>query len=178
MSPQPGPDRGAGPAGEATRTRALRWGLWGCTTILIVVVALMVVVASIAYIRLGEPDSDFPERLAAAAEAAGDGGMVDLGVAILGPWDAAHLFAPGTDAAAIEACLGFAWDKTELVADHLTADAPGAFVVVKGGEVADYGWHLGGIGFTDWPCGLTPGDETFAVALADDALLLTRAAGE
>jgi len=173
VSPEPGPNGTT----EAARTRALRWGLWGCTTILIALVALMVVVASIAYLQFGEPDSALPERLAEAARAAGDGGEVDLGTAVLGPWDAAHLFAPGTGAAAIEACLGFAWDKAALVADHLATDAPGAFVIVKGGAVADYGWHLDGIAFADWTCGLTPPGATFAVTLDGDVVRLTRTGG-
>ena len=171
MSAQPG----SGPVssgGEAARTRALRWGLWGCTTILIALVALMVVVASVAYVDFGEPDSGVADRLAAAARMAGDGGTINLADAIEGSWDEAHLFAPGADAGAVEACLGFAWDKAALVADHLAADAPGAFVVVADGAVAVYGWTLAGIAFADWPCGLTPTHATFTVSLDEDALRL------
>ena len=169
VSPQSGSNGGAG---EASRTRALRWGLWGCTTILIALVALMVVVASIAYLDYSEPDSAFPGRLAEAAGAAGEGGTVDLAVVIEGDWDSAHLFARDTDAAAITACLGFAWDKAELVADHLARDAPGAFAVVTDGEVIDYGWHLGGVSFADWPCGLTPANAAFTVTREGDSILL------
>jgi hypothetical protein len=166
-------------AGEGARTRTLRWGLYGCSTLLIGLVVLMAVVATIAYVDYSEPESTFPDSLAAAAAAAGGGGEVALLPLAAEGADAVHLFAPGaTTAAAIDACLGFAWDKSELIAGHLTDGMPGAFVVVGDGEVLDYGWHLlraTPLRLTDWPCGVTAGDDGFAVASDAGVLVLSRA---
>jgi hypothetical protein len=170
-------------AEEARRTRTLRWGLYGCSALLIAIVVLMAAVAIITYLDFGEPDSAFPDRLAEAAQGAagtaGEGGRIDLLPLAGGGAESVHLFAPGaTTAAAVDACLGFAWDKSALVAGHLTDGMPGAFAIVAEGEVVDYGWHLvrdAPLRFTDWPCAVTPGDDGFVVTRDAGVLVLSRA---
>lgn len=131
-------------------------------------VLLVAVVAVIAYLDYAEPDSAFPDRLAAAAASAGPDSEIALLPLAGADADTLHLFAPGaTTAAAIETCLGFAWDKAELLAGHLADGMPGAFVVVADGAVTDYGWHLvraTPLRFTDWPCVVTPGSDRFVVS--------------
>ncbi|MGF1627652.1 MAG: hypothetical protein ACFCVH_22460 [Alphaproteobacteria bacterium] len=172
-------NRAPGGNGEAARTRALRWGLYGCSALIVAVVALVAVIATLAYLDLGEPESAFPGRLAEAATAAEAGDMVYLLPLAGEAADSLHLFAPGaTTAAAIDACLGFAWDKSALIAGHLSDGMPGAFVVLADGAAVDYGWHLVGdtpIRFTEWPCAVTPADDGFVVSIDDRVLLLTPA---
>ena len=165
---------------EAARTRTLRWGLYGCSSLLIAIVVLMAVVAIIAYLDFSEPESAFPDRLAEAAQGtAGEGGRIALMPLAGGEAESVHLFAPGpTTAAAIDACLGFAWDKSELLAGHLADGMPGAFAIVAEGEVVDYGWHLvrnTPLRFTDWPCAVTPGDDGFVVTRDAGVLVMSRA---
>lgn len=171
------PARGAEPGGK----RALRWGVNGCATLIIAIVVLMVVVASVAYLELSEPESAFPDRLAAAALTAGDGGRITLLALSEVPAESVHLFPPGeTTAAAIEACLPVPWDNADLLAGHLTAGMPGGFVVVADGAVVDYGWHLVGgvpLRFADWPCTITAADDGFVVTVDGEMLTLTRALG-
>jgi hypothetical protein len=165
---------------EAGRTRALRWGLYGCSTLLIALVVLMAVIAVVAYLDYTEPESAFPDRLAMAASAAadGDGTVALLPLAGEGT-DSVHLFAPGaTTALDVERCLGFAWDKAELVAGHLTGGMPGAFIVVADGAVSDYGWHLvrgTPLRFAAWPCRVTAENDGFAVTREADVLVLAPA---
>lgn len=165
--------------GEPARRRALRWGVNGCATLIIAIVVLMVVVAAIAYMELSEPESPFPDRLAAAALTAGDGGRIDLLALTEGPADSLHLFPPGETApGTIQACLPVPWDNADLLASHLTAGMPGGFVVVADGAVVDYGWHLVDsmpLRFADWPCTITAADDGFVVTVDGEMLTLTRA---
>ncbi|MEZ5666259.1 MAG: hypothetical protein R3F55_02265 [Alphaproteobacteria bacterium] len=157
----------AGGAGESARTRTLRYGLWGCSTLIIALVVLVAVVASVAYLEYSEPDSDFPRRLADAVAAAGEGGTVDLAALSDTAWQQVSLLPHGETApAAIDACLGFAWDKSELVAGHLAGAGSHAFVLAADGEALDYGWHLIAgqpLAFDPWPCALARADARFAV---------------
>lgn len=158
----------------------MRWGVWGCSTVIIAVVALMMVVAAIAYLELSEPDSPFPARLAEAAQQADADSPVLVLTLFDEPVDTLHLFAPGepTTANAVQECLGFVWDKTELIAGHLNEGMPGAFIAVADGAVVDYGWHLVGavpLRFTDWPCTITAADDGFVVSTENGVFEMTRA---
>ena len=83
-----------------------------------------------------------------------------------------------TTAMAVQECLGFAWDKAELIAGHLNEGMPGAFIAVADGAVVDYGWHLVGavpLHVANWPCGITAADDAFVVSTEDGVISLDRA---
>ena len=163
--------------GDGAGNRVLSWGVWGCSSLIIALVLLVAVVAGIAYVELGEPDSAFPTLLAEAIRAAGDGGTVELSVYADHPWDRISLFPHGEiTPAAVDQCIGFAWDNAALIAGHLAGGGSGGFVLTSDGVVVDYGWHLVNVQamtFTEWPCALERERAVFAIRMDADVAHLT-----
>ena len=136
----------------------MRWGVWGCSSLIIALVVLMAVVAGIAYVELGEPDSELPLELARAASDAADGDVIDIAQLSTHDFDTLSLIVHGPITPdRVNQCLGLVWDKAELMAGHLAGAGTAGFALVDDGEVVDYGWNLiitPSLTFSEWPCAI------------------------